>query len=102
MVHVNVVPPPLQYVGINELITANENLILYPNPSTGAFIISFPLEGQCSLNIFNITGEQVFEKEFDGKEQKIQIQAEELPSGIYFLQLHSKKGTYTKKLAIEK
>ncbi|MBW2963022.1 T9SS type A sorting domain-containing protein [Mesonia aestuariivivens] len=77
------------------------NFSIYPNPTSG--VINFRLDNNLdidSVKIYAINGKIV--KTFSEKELKNnnQINVSELLSGVYFLQLQSKKSEVTRKLII--
>ena len=72
-------------VGLNEMETGT--LRVYPNPSNGVFNI----EGEGTLHIVNVLGQEVMSKEIDGKTTI------ELPQGMYFVKL----GGVTRKVVVE-
>ena len=72
-------------VGLNEMETGT--LRVYPNPSNGVFNI----EGEGTLHIVNVLGQEVMSKEIDGKTTI------ELPQGMYFVKL----GDVTRKVVVE-
>ena len=72
-------------VGLNEMETGT--LRVYPNPSNGVFNI----EGEGTLHIANVLGQEVMSKEIDGKTTI------ELPQGMYFVKL----GDVTRKVVVE-
>ena len=72
-------------VGLDEMETGT--LRIYPNPSNGVFNI----EGEGTLHIVNVLGQEVMSKEIDGKTTI------ELPQGMYFVKL----GDVTRKVVVE-
>jgi hypothetical protein len=73
---------------------ADENSIVFPNPSNGSFFIGL----NCKLTIWNIIGEFILEKEVESGEEIIT----ELGKGIYFLNIRTHTGDLNRKLIIEK
>lgn len=67
--------------------TALNNLTIYPNPMTSEAIIQTDRPFQdATLKVFNMLGEQVKEQEhLNG--QQVRIQKDQLPAGIYHLQI---------------
>ena len=61
------------------------NITVYPNPNTGTFSIT-NFEKIKSIEVFNVLGQKVLEKEVKGKE----IDVSHLKNGIYNLVLHKK------------
>lgn len=65
---------------------AEQGLQVYPNPSTGAFIV----EGVGELCIYNVVGELILTQHTD--QNKTQMDLSSLPSGIYIIQLKNSQG----------
>lgn len=65
-----------ELVGLNEKATGMFHV--YPNPSSGVFNI----EGEGTLHIVNVLGQEIMVKEIDGQETVA------LPKGMYFVQLN--------------
>ncbi|HKR04705.1 MAG TPA: kelch repeat-containing protein [Bacteroidia bacterium] len=83
-----------------------DELLIFPNPANSSFTILFSsAERQTiQLRIYNSLGEQIyFSKEViaKGKFEK-EINAENLSSGIYFLQLQMKNGMMSRKVLVER
>jgi Secretion system C-terminal sorting domain len=73
--------------GTNEIII-NNNVLVYPNPTSGAFQISSP-EAFESLEIFDLTGKML--QRIKGNTTN-QYDVSNLPNGIYQLAARSKEG----------
>lgn len=84
-------------VGIAEKNSAIEFKI-YPNPSKGPFIIEIK-EKEFWLSITNVLGEKVYKAEI--KNQKIEIDLSKQPSGVYFINVQTEKGSGTQKIIIQ-
>lgn len=87
-------------VGINEL-TTNNSFFIFPNPSTGNFIISFErviLKG--NFEILNILGEKVLTDNIS-HESKREINLGNVSQGIYFVKVVDGEKSYCKKLIVE-
>ena len=69
---------------------------VYPNPNNGSFTIN--LNGEANYQIFNSIGQRVMSGSFT---DEIQIKAEGLNQGVYFLQLVGEQGTKVEKIVIE-
>jgi len=77
-------------VGIGES-SLEENLSLYPNPSTGNFTLDLGQSGvnDVRISILDARGEVVFEKFLPDDTQKYNIDISEQPAGVYMLRLQS-------------
>ena len=74
--------------GIRENIISSD-LSIFPNPNTGYFTIPIPKEANTAkwnLEIFDISGKQVFVQQFAGSISYIPIQ-QSLQTGMYFIKL---------------
>lgn len=82
----NKVPNPLHDInGVDELDSMS--MSVYPNPAPGRFTV----EGQGTMTISNVMGQNILTCEIDGKETI------ELPRGMYFVKL----GGETRKIVVE-
>ncbi|MFT3917826.1 T9SS type A sorting domain-containing protein [Cloacibacterium sp.] len=63
---------------------------LYPNPTSSIVTIETE-EEMSSLKIFTIDGKQIFYKDLI-KDRKIELDLSHYPSGVYFINVYSKKG----------
>ena len=90
-------------VGLNELF-ANGSIKYFPNPSNGKFYIEFEsIElDNMQIQIISMKGEEVFKKEIilnNGIYKGI-VEMDNIPSGIYLMNLISDKGFITKRISI--
>jgi uncharacterized repeat protein (TIGR03803 family) len=72
---------------IEKLINA-DNLLLYPNPNNGSFIIELNIKSQ--INITNVLGEIVFNQSLEPGKQNIDILSQ--ANGVYFVKVTDTKG----------
>lgn len=82
--------------------TINNHLLrLFPNPTTGVFEIELNYNGNLSIDVFNVIGENVFQKETTSYGYyRNSIDLTGLESGFYFITLRFKDETIVKKLQI--
>ena len=85
-------------VGINELVGEN-NLMVYPNPSNGDFIIEIPSGDFSSLKIVDLMGREIYRQEIIHSNQKIKLSG--LNSGYYRIVLTGANKIYTSGIVIE-
>jgi len=83
--------------GIEKYSGSNEANI-YPNPSNGNFVIETSSTDKQSLQIIDITGKLVLQQTVIGKTT---IDASSLDNGIYFMQLNTGEGFYSKKIIVQ-
>ena len=81
------------------------NLMIYSNPNNGIFNVDVPLEAmnekQLTLKIFDNSNRLVKQENLDMTEEAFNVEVPEYKPGIYFLQLISKKRTYTGKMIVQ-
>jgi hypothetical protein len=76
-----------------------------PNPNNGRFIISYALEDETEIKmeVFNSAGQQVWlHKETAGKQGKINVNLNALPSGIYSCVLTAGQNVSSRKFVLKK
>lgn len=99
-VNYNVTAP----VGIKENTKTIGSLELFPNPAKGftSIRINSPIAAESELMVYNSLGEVVYSKNLflnEGK-NKIDVNLENLPSGVYFASLKTGEASISKKLII--
>ena len=87
----------IQCIDISSVPEDRHVSFVYPNPSNGSFNIH--TEGDAIYQLFNSIGQQVLSGSFT---DEVQIEAEGLRQGVYFLQLTNGQETRVEKLIIEK
>lgn len=88
--------------GINRL--SNGELMVYPNPSNGKFIIqSSHSSGEIYVTVMSISGKMVYQGKICGNEKAIKedLNLQFLDQGIYLLKLYNDKNSTVHKLIIE-
>jgi len=92
--------------GISEMrTTANNNLLIYANPSTGKCNITVPdefvNEPNLTLSIFDNAGKLIQQQKLEMSENKIKLNLEAEAKGIYTAVLSNSKKSYTGKIVFE-
>jgi len=89
-------------LSVSDLNGANSQFVLYPNPTSGKFILDINSNhtASLSLKILDVTGRVIYQKEKMTK-GKSEIDLSGTPSGVYVLLLNGASGTYSQKLIIE-
>ena len=86
-----------QNVLVNE-ISAIESIKVYPNPANSSLFIENENQSKLDgISIYNALGEQVFQQKLADTQRLYQMDICEIPSGIYFLQLHNEDSKKTLK-----
>jgi hypothetical protein len=90
-----------QIVGINQITVDNNELMVYPNPSTGiATLLSKNLKME-EVSVYNVLGQVVLTTKADSP-NKHTLQLTALASGVYTIQVRTDKGNVARKLEILK
>ena len=92
--------------GISNLLENNDqenknNILIYPNPINNAFTIQFDTGTFIhSIEMFNIIGEKVFEKNIDQYKNNMTINDIMLQNGIYQVKIDCLTNTFSKNIII--
>jgi hypothetical protein len=77
----------------------NAEIIVYPNPSNGIFVLNSKLIG-ATISVNNASGEEVYSGKTDS--DKTEINLSDKPDGIYFVVLKRGDVTYMQKIIIQR
>ncbi len=84
----------------------DQELVLYPNPSAGAFTVQLTtdVDGLEKMELFNLLGELVYSEsqETQSGQNFLKINVSILPSGVYFLKITNGGDSIIKKIIIKK
>jgi hypothetical protein len=83
--------------GVNN-ITLDNNVEVYPNPSSGQFTISSLKVPVNEVNVYDVYGKLVLSKAVNKKQETVSLKT---ASGIYFLRLKTNEGVVSKKIVIQ-
>ena len=83
--------------GVNE--PAGEQLLVFPNPSTGRFYIS-QIPEPCTITIINAASQMVRQLSIASKTDHYSFDLSELKRGIYYLRIKTNTKTWLQKLVL--
>lgn len=86
-------------LGINDF-NLNDNIKIYPNPTTGVFTIQSSLDDVINVQLFDVLGKQVL-KTFKIEKGIINIDVSDFSKGIYLIKLSNQDSTINQKLIIK-
>ena len=77
----------------------NKSIIAYPNPADNYILIKNPLETDESeiLTVFDVNGRKVLEQNIIGNNSEINLNIDNLNSGVYFYKIKNKTNKFIKK-----
>jgi hypothetical protein len=76
--------------GIPENNVKQNNLSVYPNPSSGKFIIEVENYQNAGIKVVNLIGQPIYEGKLSNKITELDLRT--IPSGIYFYSVKSQFG----------
>ena len=82
---------------LSEIETFNSNINIFPNPTTGEFIIT--VDANYKLEIINITGKNIYTQKLTQAQTDIDL-TEQKP-GIYLIRLTNNEGIFNYKIVVE-
>lgn len=89
-------------MGINDLVSVNNDVVVYPNPSKGSFSVKHTASGSSidKVVIVDATGKVVKEVVLKNDTNQKEINTENIASGIYFAKIYSGETFVIKKLIL--
>ncbi len=85
------------YTGLDESLTNNNNITVFPNPSQGKFSINN--NGNIhTVEVYNIIGDKIYVNSICKQSTRIDIDLSNFSNGIYFLRIFSNEIVSIKKL----
>jgi len=91
------------YTTSTHSITTNQEFTIYPNPSNGNFNLKIDsrLPGKAKLVITDLNGKVCLTRNIE-LSNNYEVQADDLPSGLFFLSVQSGESIYSGKIVIQK
>ena len=91
------------FSSVNEISSSSEvkNIRLYPNPSTGKLTIKTENLKIEKLEVYNFTGQRVFQIANPNHQATNEIDFSFLPKGVYLIRVYDNKVYYDKKIIIQ-
>jgi hypothetical protein len=89
------------FVGVKDVVKNEEEVVVYPNPTTGELrITNYELrDGALSqVEVFDVFGRKISSHHLIPTSSHHLINISHLPAGIYFLQIRTEKNLTTKKI----
>jgi hypothetical protein len=89
--------------GEDKILYDNKSIIkVYPTPAKDFIKFEILYPGKYILELIDITGKTVFQKELSTVEEVITINTNNLPDGIYYYKIYSDKTSYAGNIIIRK
>ena len=80
-------------------LSALNNILIYPNPSTNLLNVEMQEIGNCQIMVFDALGKNVFN--LNTNERQVQINTASWTSGHYHLNIINEKGQMTSKTIVK-
>jgi hypothetical protein len=78
-------------------------MTLYPNPNAGSFWLEFPepLRARTRLEVFAASGALVHAESLPGYRRRYEVNAGQLPDGVYLVRIEGDGGAVTRKIVVQ-
>lgn len=88
-------------LGVEQVVGAEKDVEIYPNPSNGIFSIhqQSNINDEQHVEIYNLLGEMIHSD--NSKQSSYTIDISQSPKGIYFIKFYKGEKIYTKKITIQ-
>jgi len=87
-------------LSINDFDFLDNNISIYPNPSSGIFNIKMKSISDFQYNIYDITGKEMTART-EVMNNTFQLDLSTYSKGIYFFKVYSSEGAITQKLIVQ-
>ncbi|MDB5281468.1 MAG: hypothetical protein JWO06_543 [Bacteroidota bacterium] len=90
--------------GINSISNNEASAVVYPNPSNGSFIVQFGDKNMTNadVNIYDITGKIVYTAKQEVNNGQVTMNAQNLNTGIYIIEMRNGDQMFRNKITIQK
>jgi hypothetical protein len=85
---------------VKEIASDGHDFSIYPNPTTGVFTIETQSKNP-EIKITNLIGEEIQEARIKKQETKTEIDLNAMQNGIYFVNIKTNEGLFTKKIVVQ-
>ena len=93
-------PAGCDELGVNDNGSLDNNFIIYPNPSNGNINVRSLIDfGDATISIYDVNGREVYNNQVS-LQNTVNVNAENLNTGIYIIQIKGADYTHTAKLII--
>lgn len=81
---------------------AGNDVSLFPNPADEEVAIRFrnPASGNIDVRVLSLQGQMLQQRRFAGGGELIRLSTDNLPAGIYFVQVQTEQGSFVKRLIV--
>ena len=86
--------------GINDVVSES-GISIYPNPSSGRFMIQGLVSGIQNIEIYNVIGSKIYTMENFGQYNSNEIDLSTSPKGIYFVRIKIGEKSYSYKILLK-
>jgi hypothetical protein len=88
--------------GIHQLVNAEEDIEIFPNPSNGIFSIHSQTNNneEQFIEVYNLLGEKIYSTPQE-KQAIYNVDISHYPKGIYYIKLHKGEKINTKKIVVQ-
>ena len=87
-----------------EEVLSDQDILVFPNPTTGLINVQFrqTLEVDLTARLFNLQGQMLKQEALRRDNQNWQMDASQLPPGVYMLSLQSGDAVWTKRVVVQR
>jgi len=87
--------------GITNFMLSSENVNVYPNPASNNLQITVSNEQITELKINDVLGKEVKHEVLDRRENTAQTDINNLPNGVYFIEIKTGTNNYKQKVVVQ-